>query len=82
MRLNVHLDFPRALGAAQAHTAINEADEMLHLIQERLHCQLRGWRYLFHTHFNGRSGLQAPATHCLSSFPADRGSEPEAKTSP
>jgi len=82
VRLDVHLDFSRVPGADQAHAAVNEAGEVLHQIQEGFHCQLRGWRFLFHTRFDGRSGLQAPATHCLFSFPADRDSEPEAKTSP
>lgn len=51
VRLDVHLDPRSALRADQAHAAVNEAREVLHLIQNRLHCQLRGWWFFFHTRF-------------------------------
>jgi len=62
VRLDVHLDFPRVAGADQAHAPVNEAGEMLHQIQKGFHRQLRGRRSVFHTRFDGRSDLQAPAT--------------------
>lgn len=64
--LYLHLDFrcaPR--GGDQAHAAVNETHEGLHQVQERLHCQLRGWCGLFHTHCDGRSGSTVPATRCF-----------------
>ncbi len=70
VRLDPHLDLRRTRRAGQAHAAVNETDEVLHEVQKRLHCQMRGWRFCFHTRFDGRIGLQTPVTHCF--FPSQR----------